>query len=368
MEITRKIKKYLINTLKQYRMVQTSRKQNSEELAYSKRIELKTDLTTEEKNRIKALWGEIVPNIKSGYLAYKIYKQLHGFDERFVPEPYYYPYIMYKLNDKDASYTLAHKGLMPIYFRDVLQPTIVVNCINGNIFDNNHKIISLDGAVHAVMDRAKPVIIKPFIDTSSGKNVKIINTTLNKNEISNIIQSYGENYVIQELVEQSQVTSQINPTSLQTMRINTLFINGKCTAVKNVLRCGARGNIVDNLNAGGFMISINDDGRVNEFGYSLDGTLHTHSNDHKLGDIVLPNFKDVIDTAINTHINNVPNCSLVGWDFSLTKDNKPILIEANLKFPSCSGVQMCSSPMFGDRTQEVIDFVKAKKRLGRLFY
>ena len=94
MEITRKTKKYLINTLKQYRMVQTSRKQNSGELAYSKRIELKTDLTTEEKNRIKALWGEIVPNIKSGYLAYKIYKQLHGFDERFVPVPYYYPYIM----------------------------------------------------------------------------------------------------------------------------------------------------------------------------------------------------------------------------------------------------------------------------------
>ena len=368
MEITRKAKLHLINTIKQYRMLHTSRQQNSGELAYSKNIGLKVDLTSEEKSKIKALWGDIVPNIESGYLAYRIYKQLHGFDEKFVPVPYYYPYIMWKLNEKDVSLTLAHKGLLPIYFRDVLQPTIVVNCINGNIFDSNHKIISLDDAVNEVKDRAKSLIIKPSTDTSSGKNVKIIDAALDKNEIGNIIKSYGRNYVIQELVEQSQVTSQINPTSLQTMRINTLFINGKCTAVKNVLRCGASGNIVDNLNAGGFMIGINDDGRFNEFGYSLDGTLHTHSNGHKLSDVVLPNFKDVLDTAINTHINNVPNCSLVGWDFSLTKDNKPILIEANLKFPSCLGVQMCSSPFFGDRTQEVIDFVKSNKRSARLFY
>lgn len=360
-------KQKIIAYIKNYRAVMISRC-DKDDLNYSKQIILNTSLTQEEKYKIKRLWGDIIPNIDDGYLSYRIFKQIYGFDERFIPARYFYPHIMWRLNNKDATSTLSHKGMLPIYFRNILQPKIVINCINRNIFDSQNHPISIGDAIKYMLSRGGQVIVKPSIDSSSGKNVRIIDIDKDGNSIVDLLKLYGDNYVVQELVEQSQTTAQLNPTSLQTLRINTLFINGHCTAVKNVLRCGGVGKIVDNLNAGGFMVGIHSDGRLNEFGYSLDGKVHTHTNGHRLKDIVLPNFNNVIKTAIQAHIENIPNCSLVGWDFSLNKNNEAVLIEANLKNPSCFGTQLCGSPMFGERTKEVIDYVKDHIDNSRLFY
>lgn len=361
------VKLYLRDVIKHHMMVKVSRR-DKHEFLYGKKINLCTNLTKTEKLKIKALWGNIVPNIEDGYLAYRIYKQLYGFNENFVPVSYFYPHLMWNLNSKDVSNTMSHKGMMPIIFKDILQPAIIINCINKNIFDSNYNILTIDDAVQLIISYDDKVIIKPSTDTSSGKNVRILDTNISSAEIKNILKLYGDNYVVQVLVEQSLVTSQLNPTSLQTMRINTLLLNGECTAIKSTMRCGGVGQIVDNLNAGGFMVGISSDGRLNRLGYSFDGQIHNQTNGFKLHDIIIPNFKNVVNTAIKCHIKYLPNCSFVAWDFSLTKDNKPILIEANLKFPSCFGVQLCTSPLFGERTQEVIDYVKNHKNKHRLFY
>lgn len=361
------IKQKMINTIIKYRMVRIARR-DKDDVRYSKSITLNATLSKEEKLKIRALWGDIIPNIEDGYLSYQIFKQLDGFDERYIPARYFYPHIMWRLNNKEIANSFSHKGLLPIYFKDILQPKIVVNCINNNIFDDNLRIITTDEAVEYISHQEGKVIIKPSVDTSSGKYVRIVDVAKDSHNIKEIIKQYGDNYVVQKIVEQSEVTAQLNPTSLQTIRINTLFINGRCTAVKNVLRCGGVGSIVDNLNAGGFMVGINPDGRLKEYGYSLDGKIHTHANGVVLKDVVLPNFNDVIHTAIYAHTKIIPNCSLVGWDFSLNKDNKVVLIEVNLKNPSCFGTQLCGSPMFGERTQEIINYIKNMPQKCRLFY
>lgn len=42
---------------------------------------------------------------------------------------------------------------------------------------------------------------------------------------------------------------------------------------------------------------------------------------------------------------------------ALDKDGDPVLIEGNTVYPGISLEQMCSGPIFGNRTDEVIDYL-----------
>lgn len=50
-----------------------------------------------------------------------------------------------------------------------------------------------------------------------------------------------------------------NPSSLNTIRITTLLMNGNCSLLSKMLRHGGPGMIVDNMTSGGFGVGIKDD-------------------------------------------------------------------------------------------------------------
>lgn len=53
-----------------------------------------------------------------------------------------------------------------------------------------------------------------------------------------------------------------------------------------------------------------------------------------------------------------------GWigdgDIAVNEDNQGVLIEANCSQPGVIGEQLCTGPIFGARTQEVIEYCKSK--------
>ena len=78
-------------------------------------------------------------------------------------------------------------------------------------------------------------------------------------------------------------------------------------------------------------------------------------------------FGRVVATALEAH-RQIPTCAFAGWDLALAKDGRVLLIEANLTWPEIFGAQMCCGPIFGERTDEVIDFLKRPRKQSRLFY
>ena len=358
------IKKYVRNFINDFRYNLESIK-DQDEINYSKNIELQS-LTDSEIYDINRKWAGVTPRLKNGYLGLRIYKTLHGFNPNYVPINYFYPFITKSLNDSDAITAFSHKGMMPIYFNGIRQPSIIINCIRGTLLDKEFHPISLQSAIETIKNIHKDLIIKPSTDTSSGKNVRIIKLETNRKELENIIRSYGNNFVIQEIINQSEETKRFNPTSLQTLRINTLLLNNHLSVGRTIMRVGGANSIVDNLNAGGFMVDIKPNGQISEYGYSLDGKKHSSSNGYILKDYMIPNFDKVLNLAMEAHL-RIPQCKLVGWDISLDEKNEPILIEANLRNPSAVGVQLCGGPFFGSRTDEVIDFVRRNRDKRKIF-
>lgn len=48
---------------------------------------------------------------------------------------------------------------------------------------------------------------------------------------------------------------------------------------------------------------------------------------------------------------------MIGLDICLDENNEPVLIEVNLLEPGILYEQLCTGPIFGERTNEVLDYV-----------
>lgn len=148
------------------------------------------------------------------------------------------------------------------------------------------------------------------------------------------------------------------------MRITTLNINGKITAENRVIKIGAIGQNVDNIGSGsgGMMIGVNKDGVLNEFGLKVNGMSVTTKHDGQpFGKLRIPNFTEVIEFAEKCH-SMIPSMGIVGWDIALDADDNPILIEANTYWPGITIEQLTSGPIFGNRTDEVIEYIRTWNR------
>lgn len=69
---------------------------------------------------------------------------------------------------------------------------------------------------------------------------------------------------------------------------------------------------------------------------------------------------DIVSKVLKAHKDNFPLCRFIGWDICIGEKGEPIVIEINSSQPGIFGEQICNGPMFGERTQEVIDYIKNK--------
>lgn len=226
----------------------------------------------------------------------------------------------------------------------------------GVLFDNNYNHISVERLYTQIED--KDFIIKPAHDSSMGRGVKLIRRG-SEEDIKKLISSYHSNFIIQKVVNQSEFTKSLNPTSLNCMRITTLNINNRISAENQTIKIGAVGQSVDNIGSGsgGMIIGVNHQGALGGFVLKVDGTLMDKKHDGQpFGGILIPNFDQVIEFAVNCH-SMVPNMGVVGWDIALDHNDKPVLIKANTFWPGITIEQLASGPIFGNRTEELIEFV-----------
>lgn len=179
--------------------------------------------------------------------------------------------------------------------------------------------------------------------------------------IENAISQRKADFVIQEYLYESDELKQFNPSSVNTIRIQSLYLNGKWSAVTVILRFGGEGSEVDNACSGGFAVGIHADGRLYEYGFDY----KMNRTDH-IGNIVFKQTKLSFIPALlkhieEAHIKQYPICKYIGWDMIIDKDGNPVYIEIN----SCQNghitFQLSYGPTFGDRTQEVIDYCRTKE-------
>lgn len=317
-------------------------------------------LSDSEKQQVQELWGEG----NNSFDELGLFKKHRGFDPRYMSHYFYLPIIAHKLNNYHYTKLYEHKSLQGHLVKGELKsPFCFVRCIDQEYYDNGMNQLSRQQAIDICI-KQDCLIVKDSVGSSGGQSVEKImlcEYTDKKRQIERIFNERKHDFVVQECIKQHPSMARFNESSINTFRITTLYLNAKFSICSIVLRLGKKGMAVDNWGAGGIMIGVNLDGKIDEYGYDIRLQKFCDYNGVVFKDEVIDQMPSLIARIEKAHKNQFSLCKFIGWDICFNQDNEPVIIELNSSQPGVIGEQLCTGPIFGERTEEVIDYCKKKK-------
>ncbi len=157
---------------------------------------------------------------------------------------------------------------------------------------------------------------------------------------------YGElvssGYLFQETIEQHPTMNALNPSCLNTIRMDTFTdSDGVIEVMSAYLRISVRNSHVDNISSGGCLVKIDlETGRLHADGYlgfrfdvGVPITEHPITK-MQFGTFAIPQFDKVKELVLNA-ASYMPGLRLIGWDIGIGVSG-PILIEGNSDYDNTS--------------------------------
>ncbi len=315
-------------------------------------------------NYWKNNYGKKIPN-----KWHKLYQSANGvFNVEYMPEIIFSTEIEQSLNDYYQVRVFADKNLNDVLFNgkidNVRTPKTYLYNAFGRFYDGNRNIITREKAIE-ILALLSSAVIKPTIDSSSGRDVNILDMQSAINvktgeTAEQIIDKYRTNFIVQEKILPNEELKTIYPNAINTMRVITYLLNGDVYTCPISLRMGGNGSEVDNIHAGGMSIAVGDDGVLADCAYRLGyGDKSDKYYEHpdtkvKFGGYRLSFVNSVVEAAKKLHV-YTNGVGLISWDFTVNDKNEIIVIEANYKGQSSWFPQMLSGKsLFGDNTSKIL--------------
>lgn len=319
-------------------------------------------LNDEEKALVHSVFGE--DENSQDYPELGLFKKHRGFDPRYIPHRLYLPLISHKLNNYHYTKMFEHKSLQGHLVRGNLKsPFCFVRCIDNEYYDNNMNQLSRNDAIDKCLEQDS-LIVKDSLDSAGGQSVEKLNLSSISNkhqELEKVFSERKRDFVIQECISQHPSMAKFNESSINTLRVTTLYLNGTYSTLSIVLRFGKKGMKVDNWGAGGILVGVTMDGQLNDFGYDIQLNKYYEYNGITFKHEKISQVPSLLKKVEEAHKNQYSLCKFIGWDICFNLYNEPIIIELNSSQPGVIGEQLCTGPIFGDRTLEVLDYCKNKK-------
>lgn len=286
----------------------------------------------------------------------------NNFDARYLPLDIQYCFIDDWFNDTKTALLLDDKNMYDMFFYDINQPKTIARIISHSFFDENYADLSIEQVVDRC-SRQQKVIMKPTVGTSGGSGIVFWNVDEGLDILKKFLLEH-DNYVIQEVIRQHAEISKIYAESINSIRIVTCHYNGKTEVLSAVIRMGVNGNKLDNASQGGLFCGINEDGTLKKYAYNKKGDAVTvHPQGAVFSDCRIPSFDKCKTLVIKLSNRFLRIAKLISWDLSIDEEGNPVLIEVNLCYGGTDIHQIANGPLYGDKTEEILDkvFRQSKK-------
>lgn len=327
------------------------------------------NLSGEQKDKID-LFYESNYHKKVPYDWHKLYQAFTGnFDEKYLPEYIFSSEIEPSWNPRQYRDALSDKNLLYIYTLGinggrVKTPNIYISKVADLYRNNNMEPISYQEAI-ALVQNIGEAVIKPTVDSGSGKNVRFIDVKNGVDKfsgtlITDIMDMYKDDFNIQECVKSHSVLKALNPSSVNTFRIVTYIWNGMIYHLPIALRLGRNGNRLDNAHAGGMFVGVSDDGTLGEFAYTeFKESFSKHPDTGMIfKGYIIPQVPTVLEVACKMHA-RTPQLKIMSWDLTIDEQGCIVLIEVNTIGQTVWFPQMANgASAFGENTAEILQSLR----------
>ena len=283
-----------------------------------------------------------------------------------------------RLNDQRLKEVLDNKLYFDLYYNQfnvTIPRTILYN--HRKRFVHEGRAIDIDNIedfksllVDAFTRNPKlnSLFAKKIYSSSKGENIYKISSALIDNESANLQMIFDEivrsEYLFQEAINQHKTLNILNPSSVNTIRIDTLVDDkGRINVLSGYIRMSLNNHYVDNIGSGGCMVGVDlETGMLRKYGYT---DFHMNPTElltcHPLTRTVfegftipfIPEAKELVTKAASL----VPGLRIIGWDVAIGEDG-PVIIEGNSDY----GIRGNDLAYGGYRTHPVF-----KKVLAEIF-
>lgn len=318
-------------------------------------------ISDKQKSEIKRFWRPYLNTLKARHAFdirwFDVYNRTNIFGAdlvNYIPDGFYYAMVDQSLTGWRDANTFDDKNLYDLYFSDVNQPATIVRKVRGVYMDTGYGIISESDAVDKCM-KNKSVIIKPSVNACAGKGIVIWHEE-DGNESLRKALSGNSSVVVQNLIKQHDFMASFTDSCVNTMRIVTLLWGDEILITSSVLIMGGANAKTNHLHGGGIVCGILPDGRLREIAF--DGNLNEyrqHPNGIVFAEAKIPNYEKCVALVKKLAPRMSGISKLLNWDVTLDQNGEPLLIEVNLTWGG--SVQIAAGPAFGDRTEEILDYV-----------
>lgn len=324
-------------------------------------------ISTKQKTEIKEFWNPYVNTFveKRAFDIrwFDVYNRTNVYDEPlkwYIPDSYFYAVVDTFFNDPTRCKYMDDKNLYNLYFHDVNQAKTICRKEQSAFLDGCYQIISKAKAINLCKESGG-VILKPSVDACAGTGIRKWEAGKNsEKELEDMLEAKGP-FVVQELIRQHESLARFNDSCVNTMRIVTLAMGDKVEVTTTVAIMGGKGAFTNHLHGGGLICGINADGSMRS--YAFDGKLNKYDK-HPCGAVFaeckIVNYHKCVDLVERLAPRLFGMSRLAAWDITLDERGEPLLIEVNLSWGGV--VQKAAGPMFGARTEEVLDYIHHKQR------
>jgi len=181
-----------------------------------------------------------------------------------------------------------------------------------------------------ICQRNTRLIIKPRAATE-GRGIGIVGKAKMADPDALFEELLKEDCIIEEILQSDERLAAFNPSSLNTVRVVTLY-NGEYFEVYGaVVRFGREGSAVDNVSAGGLYAALDPlTGEIITDGMDMTGKhwLRHPDSDKEFRGFSIPRWDKVLDT-VKAAVKVQPDIRIAGWDIALLHDGNIALVEGN---------------------------------------
>lgn len=321
------------------------------------------ELTKEQRKEVQDYYNKYFGE-KINLKWHEYYLKVNGeFSPKYIPTYIYYSRIYPALNDTRIAVVYSDKNFIDKLLGNlVVLPKTYIKNVNG-IFYNNDNIVSKNVALDICLN-INDAVIKHSLDTCQGKSILrfkcnngIVNGKDCPNTIRELFDNYEKNFIIQDAIIQNDTMNNLNPTSLNTVRIMTYWSKNGIVPIFSVIRIGRKGSVVDNASAGGMYCGVNMDGTLKDEAYTLTPfkTFKKTDTGIEFGKFKIPGFEILKSKAIELH-SKLPYAKIIGWDLCINSNNDVELVEINANSPGL--FQGATGPAFGEYTEEILNIAR----------
>lgn len=255
----------------------------------------------------------------------------------------------------DPLWVQVYSGKTGIYSPEYVGSDIHYYNVEWSKIDFDYLIaITKQQAAEKLFENLDPgVAVKISRASSGGKGVRFLGKGSTRDDISEAL-DVDRDVAVQLVMQQHPEMAKMNASSVNTIRIICIMLDGESIPLSAVVRIGNSGSRVDNFGSGSVGCGVKPDGRLNDCGYTQKGERYdVHPNGFVFSEGFVPNFDKALEAVKRCHM-HVPMFGVASWDIAIDADGEPVLIEYNFGGAGIDIHQYNNGPLYGKYRERII--------------